>query len=116
MKKINMLYVLGLAMMMPMVAEAQTVATVANTILGQIKSIPQTIGAISYVCGVFFGVMSAIKLKEHNESKGQVKLTAPIIYIIVSVLLLALPTFMNVGMETFGYDKASEATTKYGGY
>lgn len=113
MKKINLFYMVGLLALLPMTVEAQTVATVANTVLDQIHSIPKVIGGICYVAGVWLGVVAALKFKEHNESKGQIKITAPIIYTVAAVLLLSLPTFLNVGIETFGYDKASQSTSKY---
>jgi Ca2+/Na+ antiporter len=105
--------VLSVLLLLPFASEAQTVATVANSVLNNIKSVPQLIGSISYVCGVALGVMSLLKFKEHNETKGQVKITSGIIYLLCSIILLSLPTVMNVGMETFGYDKAGQSTQKY---
>jgi hypothetical protein len=114
MKKNKMLIgVLSVLLLLPFASEAQTVATVANSVLNNIKSVPQLIGSISYVCGVALGVMSLLKFKEHNETKGQVKITSGIIYLLCSIILLSLPTVMNVGMETFGYDKAGQSTQKY---
>ena len=97
-------------LVIPMGVNAQTVADVANTVNDQIKGVPKLIGAICYIAGVALGVMSALKLKEHNETKGQMKLFVPIAYFVGSALLLAIPTVMNVGMGTFGFSK----TTKYG--
>lgn len=110
--KINLGILLLSVLAIPMGANAQTVADVANTIKTNIQGLPSLIGVICYIFGVGCGVMAALKLKEHNETKGQVKMFIPIAYAMGSAFLLAMPTVMNVGLGTFGYSK----TQKYGNY
>lgn len=87
---------------------SQTVETVVNGLIPQVKGLETLIGAICYVSGIALGIKAILKFKEHNESKGQVKLSVPIIFFIASAMLLALPTFVSVGVEAFGFDTAGQ--------
>lgn len=87
---------------------AQTVADVADAMIPQISNITPVIGIISYLCGIGFGIKAALKLKEVNESKGQVKLSAAIILVVAAALFLALPTFVNTGIEFMGFNTADQ--------
>lgn len=104
-----LLGIIATALLIPLGVNAQTVADVANTVKSSISGIPQFIGVICYIAGIAFGVIAGLKLKEFSESKGQVRISAPIIWASASFLLLAMPTLMDVGMSTFGYKK----TTRY---
>jgi len=88
-------------------ATASTVEAIAYNILSQIKSIPDLLVALAYVSGIALGIKGILKFKENNETKGQVKLTIPIILMVSSALLLALPTLLNVGTESAGYKSSS---------
>ena len=55
-----------------------------------------------------------LKLKEHNESKGQVPLSQPITLGIVAGLLLALPSFLQTA-KTGIFGSGSKGTTLDGG-
>lgn len=110
--------ILLLAILAPLMitnAEAQTVATVANGLIAQIKGLPVFITSISYIMGVVCGVQAALKFKEFNESKGQVKLSVPISYTIGSALLIGVPLTLQTGLDTFGYKK-TDYSTKSSGY
>ena len=94
--------------MLTMPSHAQTVADVADGLIPQVKNIAPVIEIISYLCGVSFGIKAALKFKESNESRGQVKITAAIIFAIAAALFLALPTFVNTGIEFMGFDTAGQ--------
>ena len=89
-------------------SHAQTVADVANGLIPQVTSVAPVIYIVSYLCGVGFGIKAALKFKEVNESKGQVKLSAAIIFLIASALFLSLPTLVNSGIEFMGFDTAGQ--------
>lgn len=87
------------------VAHAQTVADVSNNVFNQLSSgggVLSMMEAFAYVMGVFLGVKAALKLKEHNESKGQIKLHVPIILCVASAIFLAMPTAISVGYQFLG--------------
>ena len=72
------------------------------------------LSAVSYIGGVGFGIKAALKLKEHNESKGQTPLSQPITMGIVAALLIALPTFLKTATDTL-FGGSSQKTTADGG-
>jgi len=83
-----------------------------NRITGNLRetatSATDILSLISYVGGIGFGVKSALKFKEHNESKGQVPISQPITLAVVAAALLALPTMLTVSKESvFGGDAES---------
>lgn len=89
-------------------AAAQTIDQIANNIIQQIDDLPGLFGGLSYVFGIVLGIKGILKLKEHNESKGQVKLGIPIAMILASAMFLAFPTFVKTGTGTiFGADAKS---------
>lgn len=81
-------------------AMAEDLKGVTGRITGQMPGIAEVLSAVAYIGGVGFGIKAALKLKEHNESKGQVPLSQPITLGIVAALLLALPSFLTTGKET----------------
>lgn len=48
-----------------------------------------------YVLGAWFGIKTLTQLKDHNDSPGQVKLSKPGISMVVSTMLLTLPSIID---------------------
>ncbi len=96
------------------VASAQGINSVTTTLLGQMPGITDVLSAIAYIAGVGFGIKAALKLKEYNESKGQVPLSAPITLAVVAALLLALPTFLATSKEAV-FGTGTQGTNVNGG-
>lgn len=93
-------------------AMAQGINRVTSTVKDQMPGVVDVLSAIAYIAGVGFGIKAALKLKEHNESKGQVPLSQPITLGIVAALLLALPTFLSVAKEgVFGAGSTGTSIT-----
>jgi len=90
-----------------------TVATIADGLVAQLQPGPNLMAAIAYVSGIVLGIKGVLKLKEHNESKGQVKLIIPIVLLLSAFLLLALPSALKSGIETFGFDQADQKNFTY---
>lgn len=80
-------------------AQAQGVLTVTNGLLPQMGGIADLLSSLSYLAGIGFGIKAALKLKEHNESKGQVSISAPITMAVVAALLIALPSLLSMSAE-----------------
>lgn len=96
-------------------AMAQTSLNKVTTELrGQMGGVADLLSAVSYIGGVGFGIKAALKLKEHNETKGQTPLSQPITMGIVAALLIALPTFLKTATETL-FGGSSQKTTADGG-
>ena len=78
---------------------AQGLDRITNPIKSQLPAVADVLSIIAYISGVAFGIKAALKLKESNESKGQVPLSQPITLAIVAGILLALPTMLSVATE-----------------
>ena len=90
-------------------AMAQTgLNKVTGELKGQMGGVADLLSAVSYIGGVGFGIKAALKLKEHNESKGQVKLTAALLYFVAGGILLGLPTAIKYGQGTVGVKSGNE--------
>ena len=81
-------------------AMAQGLDRITAPIKNQMPGVSDVLSAVAYVSGIGFGIKGALKLKEHNESKGQTPLSAPITLFIVAGILLALPTMLSVATES----------------
>ena len=121
MKKNTMktLGLLGLGVALTALAVDPAMAqTGLNKVTGELKNqmggVADLLSAVSYIGGVGFGIKAALKLKEHNESKGQTPLSQPITMGIVAALLIALPTFLKTATETL-FGGSSQKTTADGG-
>lgn len=64
------------------------------------NSITDMLSLVSYVVGVGFGIKSALKFKEHNESKGQTPISQPIVLLVVAAFLLSLPTLLLMAKDS----------------
>lgn len=91
---------------------ASTVEDVSNCVYNNLTNVPALLGSFSYVIGIALGIKAVLKLKEHNETKGQTKLHIPIVLILASAFFLALPSLLKVGVHTFGFGSGSNL----GGY
>lgn len=72
---------------------------VTKNVTRQMPGIADVLSAVAYIAGIGFGIKAALKLKEHNETKGQVPLSQPMTLGIVAALLLALPSFLTVAKQ-----------------
>jgi intracellular multiplication protein IcmD len=83
-------------------AFAQTTDLLGTTdqVRNQLPGVADLISAASYLIGIGFGLKAALKLKEHNESKGQIPLSQPVTLAVVAALLLALPTLLSVSRNS----------------
>ena len=106
MKKIHFIFLLlGLSK----VAYAQTLGDVADGLLNFIPGIIDVVSGLAYISSIGFFIKAALKLKEHTESKGQVKLHIPLIYFLTAVFLFTLPSLIGVGLVTLGLGTAGVA-------
>lgn len=81
-------------------AFAQGLNVVTGSLNGQLPGVVDTMSAISYIAGVGFGIKCALKLKAHNESKGQIPISEPITLFVVAAILIALPSMLSIATET----------------
>lgn len=95
---------------------AKTVAEISGCVFPQVANLQILISAIAYLGGITLGIKGILKLKEHNDKKGQMSIGIPIAMITAAALLLALPTAVNFGMITLGIDTwRGDAKSSHGG-
>lgn len=101
MKKIGLMALgaVGIALVAVEPAMAQGLNNITGTVKSQMPGVAEVLSAVAYVVGIGFGIKAALKLKEHNESKGQIPLSQPITLGIVAAILLALPSFLSTAKE-----------------
>jgi hypothetical protein len=95
---------------------ATTIADIANNLIPQLRTeggVVDLLAAISYLSGIGLGIKGILKLKEHSESKGQIGLSTPIFLLVAASMFMALPSFLNTGVSTFGFNKAAERGFNY---
>ncbi len=110
--------ILLLISLLPMVALAatdKTVASIANSVSGNLPGLEELMVSMSYIFGIVLGIKGILKLKEHNESKGQVKLVVPIVLVIAAALFLALPSTIETGKKTLGFGSEKRDIRPTGG-
>lgn len=93
------------------IVSAATVATVANELIPQLDGVQRVLSTIVYVGGLLLGYKSIMKLKEYSENrerKQPAALTAPIVLMVCSALLLSMPTVVNIGINTLKLNEAGQ--------
>ena len=105
------------ATMEPALAQSNVgVGKVTSGLLPQMSGVADLLSSLSYLAGIGFGIKAALKLKEHNESKGQVPVSAPITMAIVAGLLIALPSLLSISSEAiFGTGNSKTGLNGGGG-
>jgi hypothetical protein len=83
-------------------SSCETLDCIVDGFVPQLEASKSLISSISYIAGLIFGYKGIVKLKEHNESKGQVKLSVGLLYLISCALLVGLPTVIVKGRQTVG--------------
>ena len=81
-------------------ANAQCIAELVDNWVYNARGYVDIIAIIAYVSGIGFGIKGVHKIKEHNESRGQVKLVTPIFMLVGAAFLLAMPTLMKMGIDS----------------
>lgn len=81
-------------------AHAQSIADIAKQVESQLPGVLRVMEGLAYVLGIGLLIKGVFKLKEYNESNGQIKLSQPMIIILCAIVLLTLPAAIKTGRET----------------
>ena len=81
-------------------AHAQSIADIAKQVESQLPGVLNVIEGLAYVFGIGLSIKGVFKLKEYNESNGQIKLSQPMIIILCAIVLLTLGGTITAGRET----------------
>lgn len=77
-----------------------TLGGVICNIISSSTDIPDVLSALSYLAGLFLGIVGIFKLREHVESPGQVPIWDPVKRFLAGGSFFALPTIIRATMET----------------
>lgn len=105
-----LLVLLALGYVIPAFAADATITgldaqSMLNRIAEQMPSLMRMVTAIAYVMGLSFVMLSLFKFKVYGEQRtmmsSQHHLREPLTYLVVGMLLLYLPSSVQMGMSTF---------------
>lgn len=89
-------------------ADNQGLKEIAEGMSEQVKAVASLLVIVAYVAGVGFALTGVIQLKAHKDNPTQVPLSKPIVYLIVGICLLFLPTLISSSGQTiFGGEQKS---------
>lgn len=117
MKK-KILLLLSISILSLNFAMAQTtcedLACLANGLIPQVGSVLGFLNVLCYIFGITLGIKGVLKLRDVNESKGQVRIGVPIAILVAAACFISLPTAINMGIDTLSL--GSFGAKKYGNY
>lgn len=100
----------GIALISMEPVMAQGLNNVTGTLVSQFPGVAQVMSGVSYLMGIGLGIKAGLKFKEHHDSQGQTKLSAPLTYATVAAIFLALPSFLSTGKQTI-FGAGAQGTT-----
>ncbi len=86
----------------------QNMSNVTDNIVKSSAGLPNLISIVAYIAGLAMAVFGIMKIKEHVDNPGQVKLKDGIIRLGVGGALLALPFILNVMTNTLNNGVAGQ--------
>lgn len=95
-------------------SNAQTIGDVAKSFSWSLSLLPTVFVAVCLVAGLILSIKGILKLKEHSDTKGQVKLSDAFLYIACGTALLSIPAVVGIGKEVMGLgDTNAKDVLKY---
>ena len=80
----------------PAFAQDGTIGDVATRITSYFGAFADLIMGAMFLVGIGIGAMSALKFKAHNEDPRSTKITTPIVFALVSAVLIGLPAYLTI--------------------
>ena len=104
---VAMASVVALATTVDVASSTSGLGGVADTITGSFTSFGKLIIATAQVAGVGFGAGAIFKFKQHKDNPTQVPIGTPFMMLVVSFLLVFLPSMFAPAGETMYGSSAS---------
>lgn len=82
-------------------AGSSSIGSVACNATESFDNIFSLVSGLSYLTGALFAIRAAMHFKDHTDNPQQVKLSKPFTTLLVSALLLTLPSAVDAGIGTF---------------
>ena len=85
------------------VRPGQTLGAVAGSFTDSLTGVSVAIAATCYVCAVVMAAVAIFKFKAYSDQPERTPIKQPILYLVVAVMLAAIPEVLGTGiMTTFG--------------
>ena len=78
----------------------QTIGQVSNNVANSMTGASRAVAAVCYICAVVMGVVAVFKFKAHSDNPDREPIKKPIMYVLVAVMLAAIPETLGVGIGT----------------
>lgn len=115
-KAVAMLGLIALLMVAsPAFAQGENVGDVAERVTEYFGAFADLIMGAMFLVGIGIGAMSALKFKAHNEDPRSTKITTPIVFALVSAVLIGLPAYLTI-MKTSVVDDGDANSLDGGAY
>lgn len=86
----------------------QNLGEIAGNITGSMRGVSVLGEAIAFVAGFFMGLGALFKFKAYRDNPQQTPLGTPITWLVIAILLIALPSVFGSGFTTiFGGNTAT---------
>ncbi|MEG1136885.1 MAG: hypothetical protein RSD65_08860 [Anaerovoracaceae bacterium] len=93
---------------------AQTIGDVAKSFTYSFSLFPAVLMAFCVVGGLVLCIRGILKLKAHSDTRGQVKLSEALLYVVCGTALLCIPAVLTIGKELMGVgDTKGKDVLKY---
>ncbi len=76
-------------------AMAATTTAIVQNFLDQSGGWSDVLSVVAYLIGIACGIKAVFKLKEHNETKGDVSILQPNIMLLFLGIFISMPTLMK---------------------
>jgi hypothetical protein len=84
----------------PIAIHPTSIDVMVKNTQNNLSAMSDIISSVSYLIGVMFGIKASLAFKEHAEDPDRIPLSKPIVYMMLAAMLVALPEFLRVGVNT----------------
>jgi hypothetical protein len=91
MKRVQSLIPVAVLLAFAQNAVAQSISEISNNLLGPTVGMAKFMSGVSIVAGIGFLIGSLMQYSEHKKNPQQIRLTTPVLFFILGLLLVGLP-------------------------
>ena len=95
-------------------ANPATIGDIANTMAGNMSGMVDLLSFMAYLIGITMGMNGALKLKAHNENPDRVPISQPLTMMMISAMMISLPSFLGTAATTTFSTGAANTNVDHG--
>jgi hypothetical protein len=89
--------------------QAQTITEIAISSKQDVINVYKMMGALAFICGLCFMVVSIFKFKQFKDNPQQTTVGTPIMLFFIGVLLVYMPSLEDASRDTL-FNEAGESS------